>query len=182
VSLYTPELVTLAEANEEIQRIGHYLGPSRRGRVCWLDEFGVMVWATPTSRRLPGSVFLELVRWCLRGEANGGSRQWARWARWAQKNLDGVTTFVSYSDPSHGHTGALYRACNWVWRPTWLRLRPPPTANGSWGGRRAESVKDRWVFHLRRNDNAERYLRVSDDSLTAKGIPSYRDFIQRGAA
>ena len=38
----------------------------------------------------------------------------------------GVSTVVSYSDPSAGHTGSLYRACNWIWAPTWLRLRPPP--------------------------------------------------------
>ena len=52
------------------------------------------------------------------------------------------TTIVSYSDPSVGHTGALYRACNWLWAPTWHRLQPPPTGCGSWDGKKRSSPKD----------------------------------------
>src|SRR4051794_23195556 len=54
----------------------HYLGPPGRGPA-WSDEYGVLVLAKPTARMRPqdGS-WRELVRWCLLGERNGGSRQW----------------------------------------------------------------------------------------------------------
>jgi hypothetical protein len=50
----------------------HYLGATMRG-FAWSDEFGVIVFAKPTARRLPqdGS-WLEVVRWCLIGVENGG--------------------------------------------------------------------------------------------------------------
>lgn len=145
----------------------HYLGSVRRG-AAWRDEFGVIVVAAPTSRRLP-TRWLELARWCITSrEKNAGSRQWASFARALRKARPDVTTIVSYSDPSAGHTGALYRACNWLWAPTWHRLRPPPTGNGAWTEGEAQSVKDRWVFLLA--DDAERaaLLRVQDDSILAR--------------
>lgn len=40
----------------------HYLGPIDRG-FSYRDEFGVMVFANPSSRRLPQDRWLELVRW-----------------------------------------------------------------------------------------------------------------------
>ena len=85
----------------------HYLGAAKRG-VARSDEFGVLVLASPTSRHLPTD-WLELSRWCLLGERNAGSRQWARVVRWLRENHP-TTTVISYSDPSVGHTGALYRA------------------------------------------------------------------------
>lgn len=123
----------------------HYLGPINRGR-CWTDEFGTAVLASPTSRRLPQD-WLELARWCLGGVKNGGSRQWARIAR-SLRAESHATTVVSYSDPSVGHTGALYRACGWWWAPTWHRICTPPTGNGDWGTG-SQSAKDRWIFALR---------------------------------
>jgi hypothetical protein len=72
---------------------------------------------------------------------------------------------VSYSDPSVGHTGALYRACNWWWAPTWHRLRPPPSGNGSWSDGRVQSVKDRWIFPLRPDPDRAGVLLVKDASL-----------------
>src|SRR5581483_9052253 len=51
----------------------HYLGPVARGFAC-SDEWGVLVLAKPTARRLPqDGTWLELVRWCLVGARNGGS-------------------------------------------------------------------------------------------------------------
>lgn len=138
----------------------HYLGAARRG-FAWSDEFGVMVLANPTSRRIP-SDWLELTRWCLTGTANGGSRQWSRAAAWLRANRPDVTTVISYSDPSVGHTGALYRACNWLWAPTWMRLRPPPSAGGSWDGETREAVKDRWVFPLQPDPRRQSALAVQD--------------------
>lgn len=143
----------------------HYLGATGRG-FAWSDEYGVIVLAKPTARRLPqDGTWLELVRWCLVGERNGGSRQWARVSRWLRAEMPEVTTVVSYSDPSAGHTGALYKACNWTWAPTWHRLRPPPTGNGSWKGGAQQSVKDRWIYDLGPDDRRAEILRVKDSAL-----------------
>lgn len=149
----------------------HYLGRARRG-LAWSDEYGVLVLAPPTSRRLPGD-WLELSRWCLTGERNGGSRQWARVARYLRDERPDVTTVVSYSDPSVGHTGALYKACNWLWAPTWHRLREPPTGNGSWDGKTPSAAKDRWVFPLRRDPRREPLLIPHDESLLRADCPRY---------
>jgi hypothetical protein len=142
----------------------HYLGPATRG-FAWSDEFGVLVLAGPTSRNLPPDRWLELTRWCLTGGPNAGSRQWATVRRWLVANRPDVTTVVSYSDPSVGHTGALYRACGWLWAPTWHRLRPPPTGNGAWIDGEAQSVKDRWVCPLRPDSEREAILAVRDAAV-----------------
>lgn len=124
----------------------HYLGQTKRG-TAWVDEYGCAVWASPTARHIP-THWMELTRWCLKGIKNGGSRQFKAMRRWLMDRFPDCTTLVSYSDPSAGHTGALYRACNWLWAPTWHRIVPPPTGNGDWGTG-GQSVKDRWVFPLR---------------------------------
>jgi hypothetical protein len=137
----------------------HYLGASRRG-VAWSDEYGVLVLAAPTSRRLPGD-WLEIVRWCIQSaEPNAGSRQYAA----LRGQLD-TTTVVSYSDPSVGHNGALYRACGFKWAPTWQRLREPPSGNGSWTDGRRQAVKDRWVDPIQPDCRRADTLTVKDDSV-----------------
>jgi hypothetical protein len=153
----------------------HYLGPASRG-FALMDSFGVLVLANPTSRRLPQKRWLELVRWCLNGQRNGGSQQWAAVVRWLKTELPEITTVVSYSDPSVGHTGTLYRACNWRWAPTWHRLRPPPSGNGQWAAGITQSVKDRWIYPLLRDKEREVILRINDDALQAKHLHvEYRD-------
>ena len=138
----------------------HYLGASGRG-TAWSDEFGVMLFAKPTARRLPqDGTWLELIRWCLVGVRNGGSMQWRKVRKELLAKFPELTTVVSYSDPSQGHTGALYKACNWQWRPTWHRLKPPPTGNGSWKDGVIQSVKDRWVFEMRPDPRRAEILRV----------------------
>jgi hypothetical protein len=141
----------------------HYLGPTNAAGFGWKDEGGVMLFAAPRSRRLP-SDWLELVRWCLTGVPNAGSQQWARFCRWARLHHS-ATTVISYSDPAQGHTGALYRACNWQWAPTWLRLRPPPSGGGSWTGEHRQEVKDRWVFPLHSDDRRPFALALADEAL-----------------
>lgn len=142
----------------------HYLGATARGEA-WRDDFGAMVFAPPTSRRLPGN-WLDLTRWCiLSREKNAGSRQWSAVRRALLERFPQATTVVSYSDPSQGHTGALYRACNWWWAPTWHRLRPPPTGQGSWDGVKQQAAKDRWVFPLRRDARRADLLVAQDESV-----------------
>jgi hypothetical protein len=134
----------------------HYLGPLRAGRHAFggwrgCEMVAGMVWRLPVARMLPSDgSWLELGRWCLTPEAgsNAGSRMMAWVVRWLRENDQAVQVLVSYSDPSHGHTGALYKACNWEWAPTWHRLSPPPTGNGNWGGKSPQAIKDRWVYHL----------------------------------
>lgn len=164
-----------ALSTNELLASMHYLGASSRGTV-YRDEYGVMVFANPSSRRLPQQRWLELVRWCIvSDEKNAGSRQWAQARRWLLETFPDVTTVVSYSDPSVGHTGALYRACNWLWAPTWLRLRQPPSGNGNWGTG-MQSPKDRWVFCLRPDAERQGILAVNDSALMKRiGWASFRE-------
>ena len=159
MSLFQPEICRPGDVASFLDA-NHYLGSVGRG-FAWRDEYGVMVWAAPTSRRLPHDRWLELVRWCLVGIRNGGSRQFAAFRRWVVLERPSITTLVSYSDPSQGHTGAVYKACNWTWAPTWHRLRPPPSGNGNWGSG-PQSVKDRWVFQLGPDAARAEILRVKD--------------------
>lgn len=159
---------TVHEANR-LLRGRHYLGPMRSGGRAIIvgDRDGEIVacqvWRVPTSRRMPSDgSWLELSRWCLTPEAGKDAGSRCHRASVAHLRRLGVTTVLSYSDPSAGHTGALYRACNWLWAPTWQRLRPPPTGQGSWGGGPQQSVKDRWVFHVAKTDE-RRALLVTDD-------------------
>ena len=139
----------------------HYLGATTRG-VAWRDEYGCFVLAPPTSRHMP-TEWLELSRWCLVGLRNGGSRQWKAALPWVRSL--GATTIVSYSDPSAAHTGALYRACNWLWAPTWHRLRPPPTQGGTWDGHTMQAVKDRWIYPVLPDERRGDVLRIKEVGL-----------------
>jgi hypothetical protein len=159
--------VNLREASA-ILREHHYLGPISRG-AAWRDCFGVIVIASPTSRRIPLN-WLELVRWCITStEKNSGSKQWSVFVRALRLQRPDITTIVSYSDPSVGHDGALYRACNWWWAPTWHRLRPPPTGNGNWeSGGAMQAVKDRWIFALRPDRSRVGFLMLKDEAILRK--------------
>jgi hypothetical protein len=157
---------TLAEANDLLAR-HHYLGPVEWARfvICqWADGevVGAQVWKEPTSRRLPNDgSWLELARWCLtpRGGKNAGSRMHRAAVYELRRRFELLTTLVSYSDPSAGHSGTLYRACNWLWRPTWHRLNPPPSGAGSWDGIHRAEPKDRWVYPVRPDEGREWFLR-----------------------
>lgn len=161
---------SLDEANDLLRR-AHYLGPLYSGG-CELvfagrrdgEVVACQIWKRPTARHLPNDgTWLELSRWCLTPQAgpNAGSR--CHRAALPELRRIGARTLVSYSDPSAGHTGSLYRACNWLWAPHWSRLRPPPSGGGSWDGVTRQEVKDRWVFHLTRLD-PERARLVCDDA------------------
>lgn len=156
-----------------ILRERHYLGATNAG-FAWRDEFGIAVFAEPRGRHIPAG-WLELVRWCLRGKPGDGSQQWARIARWFRQHRRDVTTIVSYSDPAQGHTGALYRACGWLWAPTWHRLFPPPTGNGEWLEGEPQSVKDRWVFPLAPDAVRAAALAVKDTRIARMPWAEYRE-------
>lgn len=157
------------EANDLLVR-HHYLGPLWSGAQLTIvgttqgEPVAAMMWKHPTSRSLPADgTWLELSRWCLTPAAgdNAGSRMHRAAVRLVREHLPAVTTFVSYSDPTHGHTGALYRACNWQWAPTWHRLRPAPSGHGDWGTGQ-QGVKDRWVFCLAPDARRTDVLAVDD--------------------
>lgn len=160
---------TIAEANR-LLAAHHYLGPMKSGRLVVVGEDGqgtpvaAQVWRHPTSRNLPkDGTWLELSRWVLTPAAGESAGSRCHRASVPILRGAGVTTVVSYSDPSVGHTGSLYRACNWLWAPTWHRLRPPPTGNGNWGkGGGPQAVKDRWVFHVAKRDPIRDTLVVTD--------------------
>lgn len=158
---------TIEDANW-LLRGHHYLGPIEWGSlvICqWANGrvVGAQVWKQPTSRRLPADgTWIELARWCLTpaGGKNAGSRMHKVAVAELKRRFPKVTTLVSYSDPSVGHTGALYRACSWRWAPTWQRLRPPPSGGGSWDGITRQEPKDRWVFSVRPDVTRESYLHL----------------------
>lgn len=156
----------------EILAAHHYLGP--RSGLTYQDDTGVLVFGNPTSRNLPHPRFIELKRWCIISkEKNGGTRQWKRVVSWLRGRTD-ATTVVSYSDPEAGHDGALYRACNWLWAPTWHRLNTPPTGLGLRGGKR-NSPKDRWVFLLRHDPDREAVLALKKSVIRRYPWASYSE-------
>lgn len=157
----------------------HYLGATTRG-FAFVDDAGAIVFAKPTSRRLPqDGTWLELVRWCLPYRTkNEGSQQWSMARLALMRRHPQVTTVVSYSDPSVGHTGALYKASGWQWAPTWHRLRPPPSGNGSWKTGKPMAVKDRWCYPLKTDERRQQLLAVNDSALTKRGIVGYREIFR----
>ncbi len=170
----------------------HYLGPVRSGGstlvVIGSRDSAVVaaqVWRKPTSRHLPNDgTWLELSRWCLTPEAgsNAGSRHHRAAVRLIKQRFPAVTTLVSYSDPSAGHTGSLYRAANWLWAPTWLRLRPPPTRQGAWRPDSRQEVKDRWVFLLGKDERRAELLDPKDSGAIRAWLRSAPDHELRWGA
>lgn len=182
----------------EVNRLlneSHYLGPRDSGMVVFAgirDEevVAAQIWGAPSSRNLPSDgSWLELARWCLTPQAgpNAGSRQHRHVVRWLRQHQKNVTTLVSYSDPSQGHTGALYRACNWEWYPTWHRINPPPTGNGRWSAdAEIQSVKDRWIYPVRTDARRSSILSFPDyavdrvrSSLSRDWHPWQRSALER---
>jgi hypothetical protein len=158
-------LIPISHVNDFLD-INHYLGKAQRG-YAWSDDYGVIVFANPNSRRLPQRTWFEIIRWCLVAGKNNGSRQFAAFKRCILESQPDITTLVSYSDPSHGHTGALYRACGWLWAPTWHRLRTPPTGNGKWS-EIPQAAKDRWIYPLRPDALRPVLLSINDDACKSK--------------
>jgi len=158
------EPISLRLANELLAK-AHYLGPAMNSKGCYGGFLGTalvccQVWRSPSARMLPqDGTWLELCRWCLTTAAgkNAGSRM----MRWVRKRISlsmpHVSTLVSYSDPAHGHTGALYRASGWLNRPTHHERRWAvdgvgyASGHGTWGTERRQSPKQRWCISLSRN-------------------------------
>lgn len=155
---------------DTLLRTRHYLGksPAQSVRLVVIGSLegavvAAQVWKLPTAKYHPNDgTWLELARWCLTPEAgaNAGSRMHRYAVRLIRDLFPTVTTLLSYSDPGVGHTGALYKACNWHWFPTWQRLRPPPTGGGSWDGVTYQTPKDRWVFEIKADPRRAAILEV----------------------
>jgi hypothetical protein len=160
IGMFAQSAATLLDAH-------HYLGArGARGRLVYEDAHGAIVFSSPSARRIPAA-WLELSRWCLLD--GKGSIQWSVAVEWIRRARPEATTIVSYSDPSVGHSGALYRACNWIWAPTWHVLREPPTGAGIRGGK-PQRAKHRWVYLLRPDDSRQAVLSLKDDAV-AKRFP-----------
>ena len=163
-SIPTPRLhftrAAVAEVNPLLST-SHYLGAVKSARFCfagWVDDVLVaaQVWRWPTARMLPSDgSWLELSRWCLTPQAgkNAGSRM-MRWVRGEiRREAPAVRVLVSYSDPSAGHSGALYKASGWDESPThhterWkANGKGYPSGHGSWdGGLTKQHPKQRWTY------------------------------------
>jgi hypothetical protein len=152
---------TVAEVNPLLGS-HHYLGPVTAARYCfagWSDDLLVacQVWRWPTARMLPSDgSWLELSRWCMSPSApkNAGSMMMSFVRKWLRRNAIGVRVLVSYSDPSYGHTGALYKASGWAYNPTHHGQRYDvtgvgyPSGHGSWDGATVQSPKHRWTMEV----------------------------------
>lgn len=154
----------------------HYLRRVGRGDV-YRDEYGLMVFASVSSRLLNRPGFMELTRWCLWGGPNAGSMQWRRCRAWLLTSYPVATTVVSYSDPSVGHDGALYRACGWLWAPSAAFVLGQPSGGG--GSRPSAKVacKHRWVYPLRRDEGRETALGFFREPAARRRYPyaEYRE-------
>ena len=162
----TPRLQFTSATTAEIAPLlsaGHYLGPVKSARLCFagfVDDALVcaMAWRWPTARMLPSDgTWLELTRWCLTPQAgkNAGSRM-MRWvATQIRRDLPGVTTGVSYSDPTH-HTGSLYKCSGWNLALTHHGARflsdgiGYASGHGSWDGVTKQAPKIRWTYPFAR--------------------------------
>jgi hypothetical protein len=175
----TPRLqftsATVAEVNP-LLATDHYLGPiagDLQSFAGWVDDelVACQVWRWPTARMLPSDgTMIELSRWCLTAEAgpNAGSRM-MRWVRTQLRRLyPTVELGVSYSDPIHGHTGALYKASGWTYAPTHIGRRYDrdgigyPSGNGSWDGVIRSTSKHRWLYQIQPSNNKQQHRRQRD--------------------
>jgi hypothetical protein len=163
----TPRLHLTTATVQEVNPLlaaSHYLGPIDGADLCfagWVDDVLVacQAWRAPTARLLGQPSALELSRWCLTADAgrNAGSRMMGWAARELRRLRAAIDLGVSYSDPSCGHTGALYRASGWVYAPTHHSLRFDangkgyPSGHGSWDGVTVQAPKHRWFYYLRRH-------------------------------
>ena len=102
---------------------------------------GVIVIGTPCSRVRMKDGYLEVTRLCAAGAPkNAASYLLGHATRWAKQH---GYRLVSYSDPSVGHTGTVYRAAG-------FHLEGK-TKGGTWGNREghlsdAQLPKDVWVW------------------------------------
>lgn len=82
------------------------------------ELLGVVVFALPpreTSKRYGGETW-ELARLWLDDSVPQNAETWliARAIRYVRKSHPSVKVLVPYADPSVGHTGAIYKAANWI--------------------------------------------------------------------
>lgn len=112
--------VTLADANRLLDA-HHYLGGLRTATLALGHEEGATMWGVLRSRgwdaklRAAGFKAIELVRMVgIPGHRWATSSLLASSTKTVLREYDVV---VTYADPMAGHSGAVYRAANWVELP-----------------------------------------------------------------
>lgn len=73
---------------------------------------GVAIFGTPTSKKYNG-VALELKRFCLSKGAPKNTCSWFMSKCIGLLTKKGIKKIITYADPSVGHEGGMYRACNY---------------------------------------------------------------------
>jgi hypothetical protein len=99
----------------------HYLGYTPCGARLRLAVYhegqcvGGMLWGRPTAREYDQFRMLELTRMYLEDlcPKNSESRCLALATKIIRAQLPEIHTLISYSDPTYGHTGIIYKAAGW---------------------------------------------------------------------
>lgn len=133
----------------------HYLGytpPGARLRLAVYHDgqcVGGMLWGRPAARHYDQFSTLELTRMFLDDVCprNSESRCLGQATKIIRKQLPEVETLLSYSDPSYGHKGTIYKAAGWK--------QSGETEGGAWNDRNgkgrmnvATGAKVRWKLAL----------------------------------
>lgn len=131
----------------------HYLKSAPPGHVLVLefregrDRVGMMQIGRPSARTYDANRILELNRMYFVDEApkNTESRALAMMRRHVRTWFPSIRLLISYSDPAHGHTGAVYEADGWA--PLGMTSSGPGMGWKSRANRRdvPNSKKQRWV-------------------------------------
>jgi hypothetical protein len=101
----------------------HYLGKwpgvtvLRLAMILDGEPVGMILYALPpreTSKRYRGETW-ELARLWIDDSVPTNAETWliAQSVKWIKRNRPEVECLVSYSDPSRGHAGTIYKAANW---------------------------------------------------------------------
>lgn len=132
----------------------HYLRSAPPGFVAALEflegreRIGGMLIGRPAARTY-GEEILELTRMFFVDEApkNTESAALAMMRSWIRKWLPSIRLLISYSDPSQGHTGMIYKADGWA-RFGKTEARHGQSGWASRQGRKMQETycsKTRWV-------------------------------------
>lgn len=108
------------------------------------ELIGVAVFGRPIGRNLPDGL-IELRRLVLIDDKPKNTTSWflARCIKWLKKNTD-YNGIITYADPNEGHTGVIYRACNFTYLGRSLEPNPRIITDGK------KKIHLRQVYQKRR--------------------------------